>query len=636
MMAVADVGAPVSPLLVAAVLLLGREYCHAHALPRSTVEQILTATSASRSRAYELRDALRDVLPSLLRPVGRPPVPPRETAPDAAYALLGAVTTFVMDHPGCVYGGPERRRYDDAFRRFLLELREQHPDLDLDAFADAVRVPLGTLKEWLNGRPAPKAEPSVDDHPPDEDADAGDASASSTTPESAQIQVVLSCWKTWKGSFGDFYKHVRTEQRLSLGRSLIAQILFVHAGRRPQRRGGRSPDERALLHAFETFFPGAQWVGDGSPIAVSINQQRFVFNLELMVDSHTGGFAGMSLRDEEDAAAVTEAVRDGIATTGKAPFSVLLDNRPSNHTAEVDAALGDETMRMRATPGRPQNKAHCEGAFGLFRQTAPALELHGGGPRELARQFLTVVVQTWARTLNHRPRADRGGFSRVGLYNLPISTEQIDKARAALQERCRKQQLTRINASARMNPLVRTLLDEAFARLGLADPEGHLRAAIARYGVNAVVDGIALFEARHRNNTLPLGIDARYLLGIVRNLGEAEEGVAIADQMLRARLDARDRMLVPLALARDAARSDTPDLQGRVLRFIDLALAAERGVDRSFWLLAAADEINTLVGADLAALAAVVARRIHATHRVTYRERTDAVRVLFGKVIPLG
>lgn len=94
-------------------------------------------------------------------------------------------------------------------------------------------------------------------------------------------------------------------------------------------------------------------------------------------------------------------------------------------------------------------------------------------------------------------------------------------------------------------------------------------------------------------------------------------------------------MLAPLAQARDAARNNTPDLQGRVLQFIDLALAAERGVDRSFWLLAAADEINTLGGADPAPLAAVVARRVHATHRVTYRERLDAVRVLFGKVTPL-
>jgi len=36
----------------------------------------------------------------------------------------------LCSHPGCVYGGAERRRYNDTFRRFVLDLREQHPDVD--------------------------------------------------------------------------------------------------------------------------------------------------------------------------------------------------------------------------------------------------------------------------------------------------------------------------------------------------------------------------------------------------------------------------------------------------------------------------------------------------------------------------
>jgi len=144
------------------------------------------------------------------------------------------------------------------------------------------------------------------------------ADDASSTSQSAQIQIVLSSWKTWRGSFGDFCLHVRDQQRISFGRSLISQILVVNGQRRPQRRGGRSPDERALRGAFETFFGGAQWVGDGSPIPVTINGQRFVFNLELMVDAYSGGFVGMSARDEEDSAAVTEALADGVATTHEA------------------------------------------------------------------------------------------------------------------------------------------------------------------------------------------------------------------------------------------------------------------------------------------------------------------------------
>ena len=53
--------------------------------------------------------------------------------------------------------------------------------------------------------------------------------------------------------------------------------------------------------------------------------------------------------------------------------------------------------------------------------------------------------------------------------------------------------------------------------------------------------------------TLPPGVDARYLLGIIQNLGNEREGVAIAEELLRARLDARDRMLAPLVDAREDA-----------------------------------------------------------------------------------
>jgi hypothetical protein len=630
MTAVAEVGPPVSPLLVAGLLLAAAEHLRVRDLPCPTVAQMIASTGASRSRAYELRDAVLAALPSLQQPVGRPPSPPREASPDTARALLSAVTTFLMDHPGCVYGGSERRRYTDAFRHFVIELRERHDDVEVDHFADAVMLPLGTLKDWLGAGVGADADENAT-----EEADSG-ADTTGTVQASAQVQVVLSCWETWRGSFGDFCNHVREEQRVPFGRSLISDILLVHGKRRPQRRGGRSADERALRGAFETFFGGAEWVGDGSPIAVTINAERFVFNLELMVDAFSDGFVGMSIRDEEDGAAVTEALADGVATTGEAPLAVLLDNRPSNHTDEVDAALGDVTERIRATPFRPQNKAHCEGAFGLFQQSVPALELRGTTARELAAQLLKLVAQTWARTLNHRPRVDRGGRSRVELYNEPVTAEQIDKARAALEERRKKQELARATILARQNPTVRDLLDDAFARLALLDPEHHLRVAIARYPLDVIVDGLAIFEAKGRVGTLPPGVDARYLLGIVRNISDEREGIAIAEELLRARLDARDRMLAPLVHARDAARADSPNLRERVLRFVDLALAAERRIDRLFWLLAVADEINTHAKSDPAPLVATAARRVHTTHRVTSRERQDAVRIVVAHVVPLN
>jgi hypothetical protein len=63
--------------------------------------------------------------------------------------LAGAVLAFMMTHPYCFYRRAGRHYYDDAFRRLILELREQYLDLDLDDFADATQVPLDTLEEWL-------------------------------------------------------------------------------------------------------------------------------------------------------------------------------------------------------------------------------------------------------------------------------------------------------------------------------------------------------------------------------------------------------------------------------------------------------------------------------------------------------
>ena len=257
--------------------------------------------------------------------------------------------------------GASGRYYGDAFRRFVLELREQHADLDLEHFADAVMLPLGTLKEWL----AAGVGSGIREDAPD-DADAPDA-----VQPSAEIQVVLASWKRWHGTFGDFCKHVREEQRVSFGPSLISNILFAYGKRRPRRRAGRSPDERALRGAFETFFGGAQWVGDGSPIAVTINDERFVFNLELMVDAYSGGFVGMSIRDEEDSAAVTEALADGVATTDEAPLAVLLDNRPSNHTTTSTPRSATSPSASARRPFAPKTRRTARAHLASFSSRCP-------------------------------------------------------------------------------------------------------------------------------------------------------------------------------------------------------------------------------------------------------------------------
>ena len=615
----------VCPSVACALLLLARAMCESLALPAPTVAAILAATKAPRSTAYELLDVLVELLPTLVRTRGRPPKPTTTTTTTTeGGALTRAVLGYVMGHPGCVRRGEARQHYSDAFRRFVLDLRAEHEAVEIEAFADATGLPLGTLKDWLQ-RPAS----------PTEATEPEPAAPARPDAEGPQMQTVLDAWPRWEGGFLGFCEHVQGELRVPFGRDLVARILEVHGLRRRAKRDGRRPDEIALRGAFRTFFPGAQWVGDGMQVPVVVDDRRFTFNLELDVDAYTGAFAGASVRREEDAAAVVEAFNDGVLTTGAAPLALLLDNRPSNHTPDVDLALGD-TIRIRATPERPQNKAHVEGAFGLFSQVLPELVLDTrSGEHALAAAFLSLIVQVWARTTNHRPRKDRGGRSRVDLYSDPPSDEQVEQARRELRETAERQERARRTLEARRRPDVLLLLDTHFARLGLLDPERHIRIAIAGHPFDAIVDGIAIFEGKRLAKTLPDGVDARYLHGIVRNIAAQTEGEHMARRLFALRIEARDTMLASLVAARDIV-SAGPDTKRVVGDCVDRALAVQSPLERTFWLDSLAHVIRARDPAEHAALFAAAARRIEATFAVTPRERHDAVRLLADRVVVLA
>jgi len=613
----------VSPLLVAALLLAARTFLRTLGLDRPSEAEVLAATGAGRSRAYELRNELLEWLPALLRPVGRPAREP--TAPPASRtADLGAeVLRFVMEHPGCVWGD-QRRSYSDAFRNHILELRERYDDLDLLAFAGAVQVPCGTLEDWLgpNRSLQPSSEPLVV-HPDNSRA------------VGLHVQTLLDAWQRWHGPWKAFCQHVQRHLRVPLGRDRIATILDACGARPLERRPGRSPDEAALRNAFTTFFPGAQWVGDGMELPVFVDGRRFTFNVELDVDAFSAAIVGGSLRDEEDGQAVTEAFEDGVETTGQPPIAVLLDNRPSNHTDEVEDALGD-AIKIRATTGRGQNKGHVEGAFGLFRQTAPNLALNIDDPRELARQLAWYAVVVWARTLNYRPRKTRGGRSRVDIYrDTPVTDEQVDRAREQLRQRQRRQQRARQTRQARQDPLVRAVLDEAFERLALDDPDHNLRDAIARYSLDTVIDAIATFEGMRQLQPQTAPRDARYLLGIARNIEHVHEAIPITEALIRERRAVRDRLLAQLDAQRNhiAAIASDPDAQLREL--LDQALGTDRLLDRLVWLHAAADLIRQQPQHRHELLANTAARRIHACFRISRADRHLAARLILRRLWPI-
>lgn len=608
----------VSPILTAGLLLAALPSLTALGLARPSAAEVLDATRASKTRAYEIRAEILTILPSLLRAPGRP-VEPLPTVQDTG-AISRAILVFLMSHPGAAMTAASRHTYSDAFRHRVIELAEQHVDVGVVQLAEAVGVPVATVQDWLLAVPVPA--------PPCPARPADDAE-----PTQARIASVLAAWRRWDGGFSAFCRFVRTELAIPYGDTLIRRILSVHAGRRTTKRTGRSPDEKATRSALLSFFPGAQWFEDGSPIDITLNGQRFTFNWELVVDGFSGAVVGCAVRPEEDAVAVVEAFEDSVATAGAAPIALNTDNYAANHAPEVAEALAD-TLHIRTTLGRPQTDAPVEGAFGLFRQTAPPLVVHGADEEQLARAVLAVFLTVWCRATNHRPRNDRRGRSRVQLYAGDQPTdEQIAAAKEALTERRRLQELAFRTRQARLDPIVRALLDDVFDRLGFDDPTGNVKDAIARYPYNAVVAGIATFEGKRDAGTLPPDVGPRYLLGIVRHVSERDEGLAIAEHLWRLRLATHDAALIRLDDARRAVAGGTGE---RLRTFIDQALATGGPLVRSFWLAAGADLLQATPRSQRHALFMSATRRIEATFRVDRRDRQAAVRFLAEHVVDVA
>ena len=610
--------------MCAALLLAARTSLEHLGLPCPSAEQIVAATGATRSRAYELVPQLVALLPSVARPPGRPAKPPTDRRTDDG-ALTRTVLDFVLRHPGCVDRGAERHRYSDVFRRFVIEQRERNAAMDLDVFAEAVSVPLGTLKAWLADPRSP-------------------ATPASTTPATASapgaidalhVQTVLDAWRRWEGDFRPFCEHVRNHLLVPFGCDLVRRVLAVHGRRTPHRRGERPAHDNALRGAFQTYFPGAQWVADGLQIPVVVAGRRLTYNVELHVDAHSGAFVGLSVRDTEDAATVVESFRDGVATTAAPPIAVLLDNRPSNHAPEVAAALGD-TIRVRATLERPQNKAHVEGAFGNFSRALPDLVLDTTqSERDLGRAFLGIVTTVWVRASNHRPRNDRQKLSRAELYatNAPDDAH-LAQAKHDLADLARRQERARRTLEARCAPTTLALLDDHFARLGLLDPERHFRLQIARFPLDAITGALGIFAAKRDAGTLPDGADAAYLLGIVRNVAAKSENHSLAHHLLALRLQARDLMLAGLESARDVITTDREPADAALV-CVDRSLSAAGSIEKVFWLDAAGLLLRGLQPSLRDARLLSACRRIAATFALPPRERQGAILALVAATVPL-
>lgn len=662
-----DIGSLASPAVRAGLLLLARSLCASLQLAHPDVASILQATGASRACAYEYRKVIARVLATCERRPGRPrqrtTQAPEPGAGSSAHSrqvahLQRQCLEYVMNHPGAVAGSERRRWYSPGFRERVLELCADQ-GLSVSEISAALGIPFGTIRRWL-ARDAWHSRPSAV-------ASTGATRAMShahiNTSRAALDQRIVREWLRWHGPFTGFCTHLREHGRVPLGRTAIAGIL-ARCEVRPIRRRRRTSLAAVWRDSFERFFPGAQWVGDGAQLTVWVDEHAFVFNLQLMVDADTGALVGMSIRNQEDSDAVIQAFTDGVIATGSPPLAVLLDNHACNHSGDVARAMGD-TMLIFAAPGRPQHKAHVEGAFGLFAQTVPTMRVSAGAcerdadeRQRLARQILEMVVTTWARTLNHRPRKQACGRTRVRAYQEADSVDSasVQAAQRSLSARADRtskrtgRRTSRTEVAVAVHPLSEFVRD-ALVSLELArrDDWHDLGAKVLRFAHDVVLDGLSIYTARRDAGTLPdLGdfhrgtdMGGRYLLGILSRLQREWEGRALASQALALRRAANASWWAALTERRTRMVDAFPEPQVRVKRLLDLAVAARSKDEHEFWFDAAMAVINAgeVAGSEptdrALGLYRCAARHVMNSHEIRYERRLTLIRVMAARVVPL-
>ena len=376
---------------------------------------------------------------------------------------------------------------------------------------------------------------------------------------------------------------MREHHRIDLSWHLLRSLLELTGHRKPHRRG--TLDSTAIRGALERFFPGAQLMADGKQLLVILDGVRYLVNWELAVDAATGAHVGFQVSAQEDGQALIDAVDMAIDTISEPPLALLADNRPSNHSDEVQDAMDERgILLMPSTKGRPENKSTAEGAFGLFAQTMPDIFLTASSPEALVRTVVFYVLWAYCAGRNQAPQRARDGKSASQLFDeATISEEDRQHATQRLIEIRERILLRRQQDRRREDPVLRLLVEREFNDLGLDDPEGRFVSALTRLGLGAALEAIAIFRAKKAAGRFPQDFPERYFLGIARNVAEREEDHAVYHELLRLRVEAHDLLLHPLLDERAQLRRITPPCDYLVALLEQLRLASAT-VDRRFWI----------------------------------------------------
>ena len=482
--------------------------------------QVCQSLGANRTYVYEQADRILALLEGLAssRP-GRPSAPDKTTDDDpASLQLTLKVYEFQIHHPGSVVPQRGRYFYSPAFQRFILSLHDQWIGTR-EAFADAAHIPLDTLTDWIQRDRRGLISQQDNKKTP-------------LIPRNAAqlVRDIAIEWQRWQGPTKPFFGHAARLFGLSTAQVNRVLLIIGAISRRPRIPFRFRGETRVLA-------PGTMLVTDGKTVNIHLtgSDQILHLNWQGMVDQTTGCDTAVVVSSEECAAAVAEAFRQSIATLGGlVPDALLHDGKPCYSDAKLVQLIQGhyETIMIKASPARGQNKAIQEGSFGLFEQRFGLISLDDSSFDSLISSAVREILRAYTAATNSVPRIELDGKSRLSFLNhyCPSLLQRqrdldfIAKLKADHDTLLRKHP----------DPSSRFLLDTVFDRLGILDkdPDGTLRKYLASFHNAAIRRAAALVSNKLHAGSLDPRYIHRYLTKIVRSSQSQLDLERAADELL--------------------------------------------------------------------------------------------------------
>jgi hypothetical protein len=266
---------------------------------------------------------------------------------------------------------------------------------------------------------------------------------------------------------------------------------------------------------------------------------------------------------------------------------VLRDGRKCNTAGRIETALAQgDVVSIFGTPHRPQSNALAENEFSHLKQRLPPLVLPDVSKctgDEFARHVAGLALLCYKAGRNDTPRRRLAGRTPAQVLAGHVTDPQRQAEQRDKMRRLQRRLLDEADSETRRNRDAATqLLSQAFQELNIRDSTGRVIPRIARYGLEAVMEAIAVVRARRQAGTLPAAHPERFLLNTTRRIAYRNQDTRIFEHLLDLRIKAGQIVLAPL---QDELRRLRGELAGDDLLKAVLyrATYSPTAADRVFW-----------------------------------------------------